>query len=76
MKGFNRIFLFEQGNGGVIQFPKEFLKKAYQLVRMNGGVCIADEVSVFSVTFIDDENTFIGTNQLYYRLCRLPTFIC
>jgi hypothetical protein len=41
---FNEIFLFEQGNGGVIQFPKKFLKKAYQLVRMNGGVCIADEV--------------------------------
>ncbi|XP_023711724.1 alanine--glyoxylate aminotransferase 2, mitochondrial isoform X3 [Cryptotermes secundus] len=33
-----------QGIGGVVQFPKGFLKKAYELVRTNGGVCIADEV--------------------------------
>uniref|UniRef100_A0A1B6GM39 Alanine--glyoxylate aminotransferase 2, mitochondrial n=1 Tax=Cuerna arida TaxID=1464854 RepID=A0A1B6GM39_9HEMI len=33
-----------QGVGGVVQFPKGFLKKAYELVRSNGGVCIADEV--------------------------------
>jgi 4-aminobutyrate aminotransferase-like enzyme len=40
------MFLFEQGVGGVVQFPKEFLKKAYELVRKNGGVCIADEVFI------------------------------
>ncbi|CAH0772284.1 unnamed protein product [Bemisia tabaci] len=33
-----------QGVGGTVQFPKGFLKKAYELVRTNGGVCIADEV--------------------------------
>ncbi|XP_021916539.1 alanine--glyoxylate aminotransferase 2, mitochondrial isoform X3 [Zootermopsis nevadensis] len=33
-----------QGIGGTVQYPKGFLKKAYELVRMNGGVCIADEV--------------------------------
>ncbi|KAK3915939.1 Alanine--glyoxylate aminotransferase 2, mitochondrial [Frankliniella fusca] len=32
------------GVGGTVQFPKGFLKKAYELVRINGGVCIADEV--------------------------------
>lgn len=34
-----------QGVGGVVQYPKGFLKKAYELVRSNGGVCIADEVT-------------------------------
>ncbi|PSN48528.1 Alanine--glyoxylate aminotransferase 2 [Blattella germanica] len=33
-----------QGVGGTVQFPKGFLKKAYELVRANGGICIADEV--------------------------------
>ncbi|KAG9488401.1 hypothetical protein GDO78_007944 [Eleutherodactylus coqui] len=32
------------GVGGVIQFPKGFLKDAYQMVRERGGLCIADEV--------------------------------
>lgn len=35
-----------QGVGGVVQYPKGFMKKAYELVRSNGGVCIADEVRV------------------------------
>ncbi|XP_054154380.1 alanine--glyoxylate aminotransferase 2, mitochondrial-like [Oppia nitens] len=33
-----------QGVGGVVQFPKDFLKRAYHLVRQRHGVCIADEV--------------------------------
>jgi len=33
-----------QGVGGTVQFPKGFLKKCYELVRSNGGVCVADEV--------------------------------
>lgn len=33
-----------QGIGGVVQYPKGFLKEAYRLVRERGGVCIADEV--------------------------------
>ncbi|KAK7792660.1 hypothetical protein R5R35_005118 [Gryllus longicercus] len=33
-----------QGVGGTVQFPKEYLKKVYNLIRSNGGVCIADEV--------------------------------
>ncbi|XP_027630687.1 alanine--glyoxylate aminotransferase 2, mitochondrial isoform X1 [Tupaia chinensis] len=33
-----------QGVNGVIQYPKGFLKKAFELVRERGGVCIADEV--------------------------------
>ncbi|KAL1129413.1 hypothetical protein AAG570_013940 [Ranatra chinensis] len=33
-----------QGIGGVVQFPKGFLKMAYELVRTNGGLCVADEV--------------------------------
>lgn len=33
-----------QGVGGIIQYPKGFLQKAYDLVHTNGGLCIADEV--------------------------------
>ncbi|XP_053505086.1 alanine--glyoxylate aminotransferase 2, mitochondrial [Ictalurus furcatus] len=44
----NRIAAFFaepiQGLGGTIQYPKNFLKEAYKLVREKGGICIADEV--------------------------------
>ncbi|XP_066469755.1 alanine--glyoxylate aminotransferase 2, mitochondrial [Tiliqua scincoides] len=33
-----------QGVNAVVQYPKGFLKEAFQLVRERGGVCIADEV--------------------------------
>ncbi len=33
-----------QGVGGTIVFPDGYLKKAYEIVRAAGGVCIADEV--------------------------------
>ncbi|KAI7795630.1 alanine--glyoxylate aminotransferase 2, mitochondrial [Triplophysa rosa] len=33
-----------QGVGGAIQYPKNYLKETYQLVRERGGICIADEV--------------------------------
>ncbi|XP_004453396.2 alanine--glyoxylate aminotransferase 2, mitochondrial [Dasypus novemcinctus] len=33
-----------QGVNGVVQYPKGFLKEAFELVRERGGVCIADEV--------------------------------
>ncbi|MCB1070481.1 MAG: aminotransferase class III-fold pyridoxal phosphate-dependent enzyme [Kiritimatiellae bacterium] len=33
-----------QGVGGVVEFPKGYLKEAYRIVREAGGVCIADEV--------------------------------
>ncbi|XP_073511206.1 alanine--glyoxylate aminotransferase 2, mitochondrial [Phyllobates terribilis] len=32
------------GVGGAVQYPKGFLKEAYELVREQGGLCIADEV--------------------------------
>ncbi len=35
---------FVQGVGGAVQYPKNYLKEAYKLVRERGGVCIADEV--------------------------------
>ncbi|KAI5096296.1 alanine--glyoxylate aminotransferase 2, mitochondrial, partial [Silurus meridionalis] len=44
----NRIAAFFgeplQGVGGAVQYPKNFLKEAYKLVREKGGLCIADEV--------------------------------
>ncbi|XP_055891641.1 alanine--glyoxylate aminotransferase 2, mitochondrial-like [Biomphalaria glabrata] len=33
-----------QGVGGAVQLPDGYLKKAYEKIRANGGVCIADEV--------------------------------
>lgn len=38
-------FGFLQGVNGIVQYPKGFLKEAFELVRERGGVCIADEVS-------------------------------
>lgn len=35
---------FVQGVGGAVQYPKNYLKGAYKLVRERGGICIADEV--------------------------------
>ncbi|XP_019216561.1 alanine--glyoxylate aminotransferase 2, mitochondrial isoform X2 [Oreochromis niloticus] len=32
------------GMGGAVQYPKNYLKEAYKLVRQTGGICIADEV--------------------------------
>lgn len=37
-------FWLVQGVGGAVQYPKNYLKEAYKLVRERGGVCIADEV--------------------------------
>ncbi|XP_041816449.1 alanine--glyoxylate aminotransferase 2, mitochondrial-like [Chelmon rostratus] len=33
-----------QGMGGAVQYPKNYFKDAYKLVRERGGICIADEV--------------------------------
>ncbi|XP_052232452.1 alanine--glyoxylate aminotransferase 2, mitochondrial-like [Dreissena polymorpha] len=33
-----------QGVGGTVQFPKNYLKRAFEKVRAVGGVCISDEV--------------------------------
>lgn len=33
-----------QGVGGAMQYPKGYLKKAFELVRSRGGICISDEV--------------------------------
>nr|XP_039265912.1 alanine--glyoxylate aminotransferase 2, mitochondrial-like [Styela clava] len=33
-----------QGVGGSVQFPKGYLKRAFELVRSRGGLCISDEV--------------------------------
>lgn len=40
---------FAQGVGGAVQYPKNYLKEAYKLVRERGGVCIADEVRLTCV---------------------------
>lgn len=33
-----------QGGGGVVQYPRDFIKNAYEMIRAKGGVCVADEV--------------------------------
>ena len=35
-----------QGVGGTVQLPRGYLKRAYETIRANGGVCISDEVSL------------------------------
>lgn len=39
-------FIFEpiQGVGGIVQYPKDYIKRAQQLVKARGGLLIADEV--------------------------------
>ena len=39
-----KAFIFFQGVGGTVQYPKGYLKKAFEMVRERGGVCISDEV--------------------------------
>ncbi|XP_071586013.1 alanine--glyoxylate aminotransferase 2, mitochondrial isoform X6 [Heliangelus exortis] len=34
----------QKGVNGAVQYPRSFLKEAYQLVQERGGVCISDEV--------------------------------
>ena len=41
-----------QGVGGSVQYPKQFLKKAYEAVHEKGGVCIADEVCQILPTLV------------------------
>lgn len=33
-----------QGGGGIVQYPRDFIKNAYEMIRAKGGVCVADEV--------------------------------
>lgn len=33
-----------QGVGGTVQFPNGYMKKAYEIARESGGLCVADEV--------------------------------
>ena len=38
--------------GGTVQFPKNFLKKAFETVKSHGGVCISDEVSAITLVVV------------------------
>ncbi|XP_058851649.1 alanine--glyoxylate aminotransferase 2, mitochondrial isoform X2 [Acipenser ruthenus] len=51
-----------QGIGGVVQYPKGFLKEAYKLVRERGGVCIADET--IEEDGLQQNSTQVGTYLL------------
>lgn len=33
-----------QGVNGTVQFPKGYIKKAYELIKKHGGLYVADEV--------------------------------
>ena len=48
--------MFLQGVGGTIQFPKDYLKRAYEVVKESGGLCVADEVRVFVRLCIDNSH--------------------
>ncbi|XP_006875447.1 PREDICTED: alanine--glyoxylate aminotransferase 2, mitochondrial isoform X2 [Chrysochloris asiatica] len=51
-----------QGVNGVVQYPKGFLKEAFQLVRERGGVCIADEV--IKEDSLQENSQEVGTYML------------
>ncbi|XP_023401182.1 alanine--glyoxylate aminotransferase 2, mitochondrial isoform X2 [Loxodonta africana] len=51
-----------QGVNGVVQYPKGFLKEAFQLVRQRGGVCIADEV--IKEDSLQENSQEVGTYML------------
>ncbi len=57
-----------QGVGGSVQYPKNFLKRAYDLVREKGGICIADEVRL-STYLIIFQNLRIHTLLTSMRGC-------
>ena len=40
-----------QGVGGTVQLPRGYLKRAYETIRANGGVCISDEVSLSYIVY-------------------------
>lgn len=44
MQLFNNNLLILQGVGGVVQYPRTYLRQVYDLVKSKGGLCIADEV--------------------------------
>ncbi|XP_049860541.1 alanine--glyoxylate aminotransferase 2, mitochondrial-like isoform X2 [Schistocerca gregaria] len=33
-----------QGVGGTVQYPKDYLKKAFKIIKDSGGLCVSDEV--------------------------------
>ena len=37
-----------QGVGGTTQYPKDFLRRAYEVARESGAVCVADEVRLLT----------------------------
>lgn len=47
---------YVQGVGGAVQYPKNYLKEAYRLVRERSGVCIADEVRFTFCVFLKKKN--------------------
>ncbi|KAF7243828.1 Alanine--glyoxylate aminotransferase 2, mitochondrial [Varanus komodoensis] len=58
-----------QGVNGAVQYPKGFLKEAYQLVRERGGVCIADEVSIRVTAQLNDKVVLGDYDSAPWQLC-------
>lgn len=66
-------FFFSQGVGGAVQYPKNYLKEAYKLVRERGGVCIADEVRI-SLCILMNHSGWIIVKQSFDTKLRGFTF--
>lgn len=52
---------------GVVQYPKGFLKEAFELVRERGGVCIADEVSGHGIGAIQCSRDRKSTRRNFFK---------
>ena len=64
--------MYFQGVGGAVQYPKDYLKDTYRLVRERGGICIADEVTyvsflVYSVLYMFHKHTALIKYVLYLQ---------
>ena len=35
-----------------MQYPRDFIKNAYEMIQAKGGVCVADEVNVLSLSSV------------------------
>jgi len=48
-----------------VQYPSDFIKSAYEMIRAKGGVCIADEVSTCKVyTCLTTRGQFVASEEM------------
>ena len=65
-----------QGGGGTVQYPRGYIKRAFERVRQLGGVCISDEVQTgFGRTGEHYWGFQVNMNQLDKILVTILSFL-